>query len=142
MRLDGGPAAGVVLSLLLHGGVTAIAVYAALHASPPAMVNTLTIRLAPMTPANAAPALPPVTPVLQEPRAVVEPPKAITATAPPAKNTAPPSPFGKSSKKASEVPVPPARPVAPPNTASSAAEIAPGTSGVTALEGGDFPYTM
>jgi protein TonB len=147
--VDAGPAGGIVLSILLHGGITALAVYGALHAKPPQMANMLTIRFAPMTPANAAPAAKPVAPVIHEPVPVVETPKPVTATAPPAKNTAPPSPFGKSTKKASEIPLPVPVPAPASTTAAataaattSAPDIAAGSSGVTALEGGDFPYTM
>ena len=143
--LERGPAAGIVFSILLHAGITALAVYAALHARPPQMVNTLTIRFAPMTPANAAPksAAKPAAPVIHEPVPVVETPKPVTEKAPPAKNTAPPSPFGKSTKKAGPVPLPPPAPAASATSTEGAAPaIAPGSSGVAALEGGDFPYTM
>jgi len=144
--IEAGPAGGIVLSILLHGGITALAVYAALHARPPQLANTLTIRFAPMTPANAAPAAAkPVAPVIHEPAPVVETPKPVKVTAPPAKNTAPPSPFGKSTKKASEIPVPVPLPPSTSTTAAAtttAPDIAAGASGVTALEGGDFPYTM
>lgn len=143
--LDAGPAGGIALSILLHGGITALAVYGALHAKPPQIASMLTIRFAPMTPANAAPAAKPVAPVIHEPVPVVETPKPVTATAPPAKNTAPPSPFGKSTKRASEIPLPvpvPATASTTTATTTTAPDIAAGSSGVTALEGGDFPYTM
>lgn len=142
--IERGPAAGIVFSILLHGGITALAVYAALHAKPPQMASMLTIRLAPMTPANAAPAAKPAAPVIHEPVPKVETPKPVTASAPPPKNTAPPSAFGKSPKKAGVVPTPPPAPAAAATStaATTTGDIAPGTSGVTALEGGDFPYTM
>lgn len=143
--LDRGAAAGATISILLHGGAAALAVYAALHAPAPEMVNVLTIRMAPMSAPAAAPA-PPAAPVLQEPRAEVEPARPVTAPPVPLpKNAAPPSPFGKSTKRAAEAvpPAPaPARPATGTGTASATDTIAPGTSGVTKLEGGDFPYTM
>jgi TonB family protein len=142
--IERGPAAGIVLSILLHGGITALAVYAAMHATPPKIANVLTIRFAPMTPANAAPPVKRATPVIHEPVPVVETPKAVTAAAPAAKNTAPPSPFGKSTKKPGPAPLQPPAPAPPATSAATATtpDIAPGTSGVSALEGGDFPYTM
>lgn len=141
--LERGPAAGIVLSILLHGGITALAVYAALHAKPPQIANVLTIRFAPtvapaIVPANA-PKPKPAAPVIHEPVPVVETPKPEA----PAKNTAPPSPFGKSTKKAGPAPLPPPAPSpTATSTAAAAPAVAPGTSGVAGLEGGDFPYTM
>jgi TonB family protein len=63
----------------------------------------------------------------------------------PEKNTVPLSPFGKSPKKGAEhaapsVAAPVPAPLAPGITAGSAVPI--GGAGVTALEGGDFPYTL
>lgn len=145
--LERGPAAGIVLSILLHGGITALAVYGALHAKPPQLANVLTIRFAPtvtpaIVPANA-PKPKPAAPVIHEPTPVVEAPKPVKPEAP-AKNTAPPSPFGKSTKKPGPVPLPPPAPApaASTSTAPAVPAIAPGTSGVAGVEGGDFPYTM
>jgi TonB family protein len=144
--LERGPAAGIVLSILLHGGITALAVYAALHAKPPQLANVLTIRFAPsvapaIVPANA-PKPKPIAPVIHEPVPVVETPKPANPVTP-TKNTAPPSPFGKSTKKPGLVPPPlPAPTPAATSTAPAAPNIAAGTSGVASLEGGDFPYTM
>ncbi|HEX3109640.1 MAG TPA: hypothetical protein VHU41_11155, partial [Thermoanaerobaculia bacterium] len=68
--LERGPAAGIVLSILLHGGITALAVYGALHAKPPQLANVLTIKFSPM-PAPIVPANAPkpraVAPVIHEP---------------------------------------------------------------------------
>jgi len=142
--IERGPAAGIILSILLHGGITALAVYAALHARPPQITNVLTIKFAPsaappIVPANA-PKPKPAAPVIHEPVPVVETPPAPVA---PAKNTAPPSPFGKSTKKAGPVPLPPPAPApAATSTAPAVPAVAPGTSGVASIEGGDFPYTM
>jgi len=64
------------------------------------------------------------------------------------KKTAPPSPFGKSTKKAAELPapVPKTQPATAPNPQPVATATAPdvplGGSGVTGLEGGDFPYPL
>ena len=144
--LERGPAAGIVLSILLHGGITALAVYAALHAKPPQLANVLTIRFAPtvapaIVPANAAKPKP-AAPVIHEPVPVVETPKPSNPVTP-AKNTAPPSPFGKSTKKPGLVPPPPPAPApAATSTAPAAPVVAPGTSGVAGVEGGDFPYTV
>lgn len=144
--LERGPAAGIVLSILLHGGITALAVYGALHAKPPQLANVLTIRFAPavapaIVPANASKPKP-VAPVIHEPVPVVEAPKPANPVTP-AKNTAPPSPFGKSTKKPGLVPpLPPAPAPAATSTAPAAPNITAGSSGVASIEGGDFPYTM
>jgi TonB family protein len=144
--LERGPAAGIVLSILLHGGITALAVYAAIHAKPPQLANVLTIRFAPsvapaIVPANA-PKAKPVAPVIHEPVPVVETPKPANPVTP-TKNTAPPSPFGKSTKKAGPAPLPPPAPApAATSTAAAGPVVAPGTSGVAGIEGGDFPYTV
>ncbi|HEX7190373.1 MAG TPA: TonB family protein [Thermoanaerobaculia bacterium] len=143
--LERGPAAGIVLSILLHGGITALAVYAAMHAKPPQIANVLTIRFAPsvapaIVPANA-PKPKPAAPVIHEPVPVVETPPAAKPV--PAKNTAPPSPFGKSTKKPGPAPLPPPAPApAATSTAAATPAIAAGSSGVAGIEGGDFPYTM
>jgi TonB family protein len=135
------------LSLLLHGGITGLAIYAALHHPPAQTVNVLTIRLAPMTPANSAqakPAQPAPAPVpkIQEPKPVVETPKPVAAPAKPEKNTAPPSPFGKSPKKAATNIAPPPPPAATTTgIATGVADVPIGSAGVTGIEG-DFPYTL
>ena len=144
--IERGPAAGIVLSVLLHGGITALAVYAAMHAKPPQVANVLTIKFAPsvtpaILPANT-PKPKPVAPVIHEPVPVVETPKPANPVTP-KKNTAPPSPFGKSTKKAGPAPPPPPAPTpAATSTAPAVPAIAAGSSGVAGIEGGDFPYTM
>jgi TonB family protein len=135
--LDNGFAVGGILSLLLHGGIAAAAIYAATHAQVPAVAPVLNIRFAPMPsavvakPAPAKPAAPRIEAPKPQPLKPVETKKAVVE-----KNTVPLSPFGKSTKKGSEhaPPVAPATPVAPINTTSPV--------GVTALEGGNFPYTL
>jgi TonB family protein len=140
--LDNGAAGGLVLSLLLHAAITALAVYAALHHSPPQEVNVLTIRLAPMTPASTATAAPLPVAKIEEPKPVVEQPKPAPVEARPQKNTAPPSPFGKSTKKVAEVIPPPPVAVHPaPGVATGIADVPIGSAGVTGIEG-DFPYTL
>ncbi len=159
--LDRGAAAGLALSVALHAGFTAAIIYAALHRPAPPPANVLTIKFAPpaavpqpLTPAMPAPAPAPVVPkakpIAPPVTPPITPPKAVEKPVPvPVKNTAPPDAFGRSNKKPAEVPVPQTRPVTPapatPQAGSAAlgvAGIAPGTSGVTGLEGGDFPYTI
>jgi TonB family protein len=155
--LDRGAGVGIVLSLLLHGGLTALAIYAATHASPPQAARMVNIQFAKMPGPAAArtveqkPAEPkPVeAPKIEEPKPVAEPkieePKPAAPT--PAKvdkNTVPFSPFGRSTKKGSEAP-PAAKPAAAPAVTApgtTTAEVPIGGSGVTGLEGGDFPYTL
>ena len=158
-RLDGGAAAGVTAALLLHGGAAALVIYAALHQPPPAMTaNVLNIKFAPPAappppPAHATPAPPRAgAPAPVAPPAIVPPPPAPPAAKPVPKNTAPPDAFGRSTKKPGELAPPPAPPRASapatptPTGVQPAAPvtdtIAAGTSGVTGLEGGDFPYTI
>src|SRR5205807_2437557 len=64
-------------------------------------------------------------------RAGVAQPGTVAKPKPVSKKTAPPSPFGKSPKK-------PAEPIAQPQQP----EVPVGGSGVTQLEGGDFPYSI
>jgi TonB family protein len=144
--LERGAGAGVIVSIVLHAALAAAAIYAARHAAPPVAAKMVAIQFAqipalqaPAAPrrAEARPALPkPTTPKIEEPKPVVEktPPK-------PEKNTVPLSPFGKSTKKGSETPAPPPTSNQPPAT-STAPEVAVGGSGVTGLEGGDFPYAL
>ena len=146
--LDRSAGAGIVLSVLLHAGATALAVYVALHQPPPEMLHSLTIRFAQpqqsITRQTATTAMPkpekPAAPKILEPVPEVEHPKAEKTPVASPKTTAPPSPFGRSTKLPGRVAPPPV--AAPPQTAENAADIAVGTAGVTGLEGGDFPYTV
>lgn len=157
--LDSGAAAGLALSVALHAGVTAAIVYAAIHQPAPELTNVLQIKLAPVTaPAVVtAPAPPPPlkAPPKAAPAAAVPPPTPVKPVEKPVvKNTAPPDAFGRSTRKPAEVPIPVAprpQPVAatqqPSNAATipgvaNAGDVAPGTSAVTGIEGGDFPYTI
>ncbi len=146
--LDRGAGAGVVLAILLHAALIGATVYTALHASPPQAAKMVSIQFAKMpAEAPAAPrerraeARPTSVPKIVEPKPVVE--KKPETPKKPEKNTVPLSPFGQSTKKGSEKPVeaPPApAPVqAPPGTTT---DIAVGGSGVTGIEGGDFPYAL
>lgn len=155
VALDRGAGAGIVLSLFLHGGLIALAIYAATHASPPQAAQMVNIQFAKMPAPQAAPVARPTpappklveAPKIEEPKPKAEPrisePK--SAAPPPAKiekNTVPLSSFGRSTKKGSETP-PVAKP-APraPAVGTTTAEVPIGGSGVTGLEGGDFPYTL
>ena len=155
--LDRGAGAGIALSLLLHGGLIALAVYAATHATPPKAAQMVSIEFAKMPGPPAAPAVqrkpaqpkPVEAPKIEEPKPVetpkIEEPKpAAPAPAKIEKNTVPFSPFGRSTKTGSEAP-PAAKPAAAPPVAApgiTTAEVPIGGSGVTGLEGGDFPYTL
>jgi TonB family protein len=155
-KLDRGATSGLLISILLHGGLAASLVYAAMHADAPRPVGLVNIQFAPM-PAAAPAARPetpkprppaPVTPKVEEPKPRIEPPKPAVDQKPvtPEKNTVPLSPFGRSTKKGSErpeaakpAPAPPAAPAAVPGTTT---DVPLGGSGITGLEGGDFPYTI
>lgn len=151
--LDRGPAAGVALAILLHAAIFGGAYYAATHAPPRESVNAISIQFAKM-PAMSSPAATKAAPkkvaapAIEEPKPVIQEPKPVPEKpAPePVKNTVPLSPFGRSTKKGSEAPATPVT-SAPslagePGMTSTAPEIAIGGSGVTGIEGGDFPYTL
>lgn len=155
--LDRGASAGIALSLLLHGGLIALGVYAASHASAPKAAQMVSIQFAKMPGPAAAPVVekkPPApkpveAPKIEDPKPQAEPkieePKPAAPTPVKVeKNTVPLSPFGRSTKKGSEAP-PAAKPAtAPPVPApgTTTAEVPIGGSGVTGLDGGDFPYTL
>lgn len=152
--LDRGAGAGIALSVLLHGGLAGLAIYTALHSPPPRPATMVNIQFA-NVPAPAAPrpaqatpaAQAPAAPKIEEPKPVIaepkpEPPKE-TPPQKPQKNTVPLSPFGQSTRKGSEQAPPPAPPPAAPAAATSTApEVPVGGSGVTGIEGGDFPHTL
>lgn len=139
-----GFAGAVAISIILHTLGGGLAIVAALRQPPLRPVSKLNIRFTPMprTSAAVSPApAQPVAPRIKEPapQPVKPPPK--KAAEPPAKNTAPASPFGRSSKKAADVVPPPPEP-RPASPEATADQIGIGETGVTALEGGDFPYTL
>lgn len=149
--LDRGAVPAVVLSIVLHGSMTGIAILVAMKHTPPMQRAAVKIQFAtsrmtsPVVQPAKTPAKPqpkPAAPRIEAPKP--EPAKPVTATTPPEKNTVPLSPFGRSTKKGSENPAPP-KPTpaaAQPATDSAAPAIAVGAAGVTGLEGGDFPYTL
>jgi TonB family protein len=155
--LDRGAGLGVLLSILFHAGLGALAVYGALHATPPKAVSMVNIQfasmpaMAPPTPARTKPAAPkPVAPRIEEPKPTIQEPKPViekpVAPKPPEKNTVPVSPFGRSTKKGSEIPAATPTPAIPQTTdnrqLTTGMEVPLGGSGVTGLEGGDFPHTL
>jgi len=146
--LDRGAGTAILLSVLLHGGITALVVYAALHATPPRRAGMVSIQFASVErrplrqPAPEAGAAPQSPPKIEDVKPKIEKPK-LEAPKKPEKNTVPLSPFGRSTKKGSETPpVETPKPSAPAAATSTATEVLPGASGVTGLEGGDFPFTI
>lgn len=146
-RLGGGAGAGIAVSVLLHGSIAAVIIYAAMHAAAPQTMSTLNIQFAPMPATIAAPTpnAPPTTPApkkLSIPEPVPEAPKPVVKSEP---RTVPLSAFGQSSKKGSENPAiaPTPHPLpAAPTAKPGGIDIPIGATGVTGLEGGDFPYTI
>ena len=108
--LDRGAGLGVVVSIVLHAGVIALAVYAALHATPPRPATMVSIQFpGSPTPAITKPAVKKPSapaPKIEEPKPKIEEPKPQVDQTPPKpeKNTVPLSPFGQSTKKGSETP--------------------------------------
>jgi TonB family protein len=154
--IDRGAGVGIAFSVLLHGALIVLAIYTATHASAPQAAQMVSIEFAKLPGPTAAPAMrqkpaaKPIEPKIEEPKPKVEPkitepkPAAVTTPAKVEKNTVPLSPFGRSTKQGSENP-PVAKPAVPPPaapTGATTAEIPIGGSGVTGLEGGDFPYTL
>ncbi len=143
--LDAGRAPAILISLLMHGGISALAIWSAMHATVPQQVSVLNIRfagsptpIAPMTQTPAAKPKPPE-PRIEAPKPKVEDVKpAVTKPVP---NAVPLSPFGKSTKKGAENPVV-QPPVGTPTPAQAGVPVPQGGSGITGLEGGDFPYTI
>jgi TonB family protein len=147
--LDRGATAAVVASVALHGGLAALAVYGALHASPPQRASMVNIQFAPMkAPAPVEkPSRKATKPRIEEPKPRIEEPKPVvekTPPKPPEKNTVPLSSFGQSTKKGSENPAAkaPAPTPAPAPATDTTATVPVGGSGVTGIEGGDFPHTL
>ena len=160
-RLERGAGTAVALSLLLHGGMTAAAVYVSLRHPAVARRTAVSIQFAPSAPAAtrarkgatdrnkpARPAVEAAKPRIEAPAPDVVPKPATTVE----KNTVPTNAFGKSTRRGSEAP-----PVPITRTTTSAASIGTdavppgavaiddvpiGGAGVTGLEGGDFPYTL
>src|SRR3954453_24193192 len=107
VALNGGASPGVALSLLLHGGLSALMVWAALRTAEAQTPRAIEIRLAPVAAVRGSEIAPragkttaPVTKLEKPAPPVVE--TTQKPSAPPEKNTVPRSPFGKSNKKGSE----------------------------------------
>src|SRR2546430_3530828 len=132
-KLESGVGVAIFFSILLHATLTALAGWSAWHHSSTESTSPMMIRFAQPAPELAPAVQPPVTePIVQPHPKPIEKPK-------PSKKTAPPSPFGKSPKKAAEpIPQQPSNPV----TQQPPVEVPVGGSGVTQLEGGDFPYSI
>ncbi len=156
--LDRGAGPAIALSVLLHGGLAALAVYGALHATAPEPASFVSIQFAPIAPAQPAAAAPratrvenprPVAPKIEEPK--IEEPKPVAEPTKPAakpeKNTVPLSPFGRSTKKGVETvatrpPVPAPAASAQPGTGTALGDVPVGGVGVAGIEGGDFPHAL
>jgi len=131
-KLENGAAAAIFFSILFHASLSAMAVWSAWHRTSNAAAAVMMIRFArPQPVAEVTSAAPPAPVSVAQPK-----PKPIE------KKTAPPSPFGKSTKKAAEPTPQPKQPSNPATQQPAVAEVPVGGSGVTALEGGDFPYTL
>src|SRR5689334_10424684 len=105
--LDRGAGVGIALSLVLHGAITAAAVYAALRHTPEQNVPIIQIKFAPAPAPKPAAAAVAATPA-PKPQPVV-PPAPVPLPAPVTKPAAKPvaaSPYGKSTKKPTPAPPP------------------------------------
>jgi TonB family protein len=131
-KLEKGLGAAIILSIILHASLSGLAAWAALRHGSQQPASVMTIQFAKPA-AEIAPAPPAPAPVT-----------ATQAPAPPkpVAKTAPPSPFGKSKKKPAEPAAEPQQQPSKPAIQQPAIEVPIGGSGVTALEGGDFPYTI
>lgn len=145
-----GAGTGIAISLLLHVGIGGAAVWTAIHQPAPETAGVVKIQFAPMPASSVEPIRTPTKPArvakpktIQEPTPILPPPKPEVKPVP---NTVPLSNFGRSTKKGSETPAPPppapATPALPAAQTSTAPNIAVGGTGVTGIEGGDFPYTI
>lgn len=137
-KLENGAAAAIFFSILLHGMLSALAGWSAWHHASTESASVMMIRFA-QPPPQPAPEIVPAVQPLPLPVPITQPPPAPIAKLKPMEKTAPPSPFGRSKKKPAE-PQPVAKPV--PVAPAPALEVPVGGSGVTALEGGDFPYSL
>lgn len=137
--LDRGAGAGVALSLLLHGAITAAAVVAALRHPAEPVSSMIEIKFAKMPGVAASAPAPPPPVAAPQPKPTAE--AAVATPAPVVKPAAKPvakpvaaSPYGQSTKKPTEQPSLPA----PPQPATGNAQLAT----QTAVVEGDFPYTI
>jgi len=148
-RVGGGAGGGIALSILLHGSIAAAVVYAAMHATAPQQVSTLSIRFAP-TPAIQEPVTAkPTASHLASHTSKTQDSRTGRRSSKPRRETdseeRPFSPFGQSTKKGSDKPLRSSpTPHPPPRTIHSAVgtiDIPVGATGVTGLDA-DFPYTI
>ncbi len=142
--LDRGAGAGVALSLLLHAGITAAAVYAALRHGPEQSVPVIEIKFAQMPSVAAGAPARPRAAEAAAPTPAPKPQPVVEATVKPVAKPAPPktvpfSTFGKSTKKGAD-PAPQPQPATGNAQRATAAEIPVGGTG--AVVEGDFPYTI
>lgn len=138
-RLESGAGIAILLSILLHATISAIAGWSAWHHPSTQTAPVMTIRFAQAQPApELTPVAPPPTAAIAPATKPIEKPKPVDK-----KKFAPPSEFGKSTKKAAEPPPLPAPPAAryPPPAATAAPEVPVGSSGVAGLDS-DFPYPL
>ena len=146
-QMESGAAVAIFLSVLLHLSLAATAAWSVWHGSSSEPKTVMNIRFARP---QAAPELAPAGPAPQPVPVAAPAPKPVEKPKPiEKKKTAPPSPFGKSTRKAAELPAPvprqqPGNPATqqPVASTTTAAEVPLGGSGVTGLEGGDFPYPL
>jgi TonB family protein len=139
-KLETGAGVAIFCSVLFHATLTAIAGWTAWHHASTAPAQVMMIRFAQpqavVTPAAPAAAPQPIATPAPQPK-VIEQPKPVDK-----KKFAPPSPYGKSTKKAAEIPAPaPPATRYPPSAAPAAQEVPVGGSGVSALDT-DFPYPL
>ena len=145
--LRGGVGIAIALSMLLHGGLSALAIWAALHAAQAETPRAIEIKLAPVARVSAPVTSTATPPAVKAPAPTTQIEKPVVATKkpidkPPEKNAVPFSPFGKSTKKGSENAAPNVAPPAPAAAIAAGPAVPVGGTGVVGLEGGDFPYTL
>src|SRR5881392_1909583 len=116
--LDRGAGTGVAISLLLHVGVTGLAVWAAMHQPLPQTASVLNIHFTPMPAVSQATRkAPPAPKPITEPKPVVAEPKPEVKPEP---KSVPLSTFGKSTKRGSEHPAVAPKPTPAPPPAPAA----------------------
>jgi TonB family protein len=142
-RMEGGAAAAVAFSIFAHAGISALAVWAALHQPRTQVPAVMNIRFA--QPKAVATATPEPVAKAPEPAPVPAPlvkpaapePKPFAVPAKPAAKPVEASPFGKSNKKETAAPA-----VKPVEAGPAATGAVTTTQPDVAIEGGDFPYTV
>lgn len=138
--------AAIALSMILHVAAGGIALFMAQRRTIPAAATVLNIRLAAPVAAPSPASVPRRTRIEEPKPKAPEPlvPAVPQPVAAPDPKTVPLSPFGRSDRKGSEKP-PAATPPAAPSVSEggiTAASIPVGGTGVTAIEGAEFPYAV